>query len=167
MFNCSIHYSKILINKYLIVGPDLANQIVGVLLRFRKEHMKFLADIKFMFYHVLVLPHQRSLLRFLWWEESHLPKKVVYYQMCTHIFGGFSSPSCLNFAYKKSTMDNTNEFGQEATINLSKSFYANGLLQSIKSVEDAIWLLKNIVPFRYVQLVVSSRLKLPIIILMC
>ena len=132
MFHRSIHYANILISKVLMVGPDRANQIVAVLLRFRKKHMKFLADIKSMFYHVLVPPHQRGLLRYLWLEESHLSKKVVHYQIYTHILGSVLSPSCLNFALKKSAMDNTDQFGQEATTNLSKNFYANSLLQSIK-----------------------------------
>ena len=101
MFHRSIHYANILINKDLMVGPDLANQTVAVL------HMKFLPDIKSMFYHVLVPPHQRGLLRYLWLEESHLSNKVVHYQIYTHIFGSVLSPSCLNFALKKSAMDNT------------------------------------------------------------
>ena len=100
------------INTELMSGPDLANQIVGVLLRFRKEHVAFMADIKSMFYQVLVPPHQRSLLHYMWWEESNLSKKVVDYQMCTHIFGGTSSPSCSNFALKKAE--------QTTVINLTK-----------------------------------------------
>ena len=44
------------INKELMSGPGLPNQIVDVL-RFRKEHVAFMADIKSMFYQVLVPPH--------------------------------------------------------------------------------------------------------------
>ena len=45
-------------------GPDLANQVVGVLLRFRMEKIAFMADIKSMFYQVMVPQEQRSLLRY-------------------------------------------------------------------------------------------------------
>ena len=76
--------------------------------------MAFMADIKSMLYQVLAPPHQRSLLRYLWWEESNLPKKAVDYQTCTLIFGGTSSPSCSNFAMKKAATDNSDKFGQEA-----------------------------------------------------
>ena len=62
VFDCSAQYANMSINTELMSGPDLANQIVGVLLRFRKEHVAFMADIKSMFYQVLVPPHQRSLL---------------------------------------------------------------------------------------------------------
>ena len=120
VFDCSAQYANMSINTELMSGPDLANQIVGVLLRFRKEHVAFMADIKSMFYQVLVPPHQRSLLRYLWWQESNLSKKVVDYQMCVHIFGGTSSPSCSNFALKKAATDNSDKFGQEAAKTVTK-----------------------------------------------
>ena len=126
-------------------GPDLANQVVGVLLRFRKEHVAFMADIKSMFYQVLVPPHERSLLRYLWWEESNLSKKVVDYQMCVHIFGGTSSPSCSNFALKKAATDNSDKFGQEAAKTLLRNFYVDDLLKSIKGADEAVSLIKNVV----------------------
>ena len=63
VFDCSAQYANMSINTKLMSGTDLANQIVGVLLRFRKEHVAFMADIKSMFYQVLVPPHQRRLLR--------------------------------------------------------------------------------------------------------
>ena len=96
-----------MLNKTGPTGPDLANQIVGVLLRFRKEHVVFMADIKSMFYQVLAPPQ----------------KKVVNYQICTYIFGGTSSSSCSNFALKKAAIDNSDKFGQEAAKTLLKNFY--------------------------------------------
>ena len=94
VFYCSAQYANMSISIELISGPDLANQIFGVLFKFRKEQVAFMADIKSIFYQVLVPPHQKSLLRYQWWEESNLSKKFVEYQICTHIFGGTSSPSC-------------------------------------------------------------------------
>ena len=49
VFDCSAQYANMSINTELMSRPDLANQIVGVLLRFRKEHVAFMADIKSMF----------------------------------------------------------------------------------------------------------------------
>ena len=114
VFDCSTQYANMSINTELMSEPDLANQTVGVLLTFRKEHVAFMADIKSMFYQVLVPPHQRSLLHYLWWEESNLSRKVFDYQMCTHIFCGTSSSSCSNCALKKAATDNSDNFCQEA-----------------------------------------------------
>ena len=68
VFDCSAEFGGTSLNKQLITGPDLTNQLVGVLIRFREEHIAYMADIEFMFYLVRVPENQRSLLRFLWWE---------------------------------------------------------------------------------------------------
>ena len=49
-----------LVRKLVLRGPDLTNQLVGVLLRFRKELIAFTGDIEAMFYHVRVPEDQRS-----------------------------------------------------------------------------------------------------------
>jgi len=66
VFDCSAEYKDANINKELMSGPDLTNQIISVLIRFRVEHIAFMADIEAMFYQVYVKDHQRDLLRFLW-----------------------------------------------------------------------------------------------------
>lgn len=50
-------------NKHLLQGPDLSNKLVGVLARFRKEPVAFMADIEAMFLQVHVTEHYRDLLR--------------------------------------------------------------------------------------------------------
>ena len=39
-------------NQELMSGPDLTNQIVGILLRFREGRVAFMADIEAIFYQV-------------------------------------------------------------------------------------------------------------------
>ena len=52
VFDCSAEYLGYALNKQLIPGPDLTNQIVGVLIRFREEQDAFMGDIEAMFYQV-------------------------------------------------------------------------------------------------------------------
>ena len=84
-FDCNAQYANMSINTELMSRPNLANQIFGVLLRFRKEHVAFMVDIKSMFYQVSFTPKKSSMLSVV--GESNLSKKVVDYQMFTHIFG--------------------------------------------------------------------------------
>ena len=65
VLDCSAYYANMSVNEELMLRPDLANQIVAVLLRIRKEHVAFMADIKSTLYKVLVSPHQRSLLCYM------------------------------------------------------------------------------------------------------
>ena len=62
-------------------GPDLANQIVGVITRFRKEPVAVIGNIGFMFHEVLVPEKDRSLLRFLWWENHDTSSKILDFEM--------------------------------------------------------------------------------------
>ena len=66
-FDCSTRYAGRYINKELMAGPDLTNQIFGTLVIFRHERIAFVADIEKMFFQVLVSDDYWNLLRFLWW----------------------------------------------------------------------------------------------------
>ena len=66
VFDCSAKYRGTSLNNQLISWPDLTNQLVGVLVRFREEKVAFNTDDETMFHQVRVAGDQRSLLRFLW-----------------------------------------------------------------------------------------------------
>ena len=46
VFDCSAEYTGISINKKLMAGPNLTNQIVGTLIRFRHERIAFVVGIE-------------------------------------------------------------------------------------------------------------------------
>ena len=54
------------------MGPDLTNQLIGVLTRFRQEEVAVIADIEKMYAQILVTDEHRSLLRFLWWKGGDM-----------------------------------------------------------------------------------------------
>ena len=54
VFDCSAEYRGISLNKLLILGPDLTNQLVGVLTRFREEQVALIADVEAIFHQVRV-----------------------------------------------------------------------------------------------------------------
>ena len=66
VFDTSADYQGRCINAELLSGPDLANQIVGYLLRFREEQIAVTGDIEAMSRQVKVPKDQCSLLKFLW-----------------------------------------------------------------------------------------------------
>ena len=66
VFDCSAEHQGTSINNELVPGPDLTNQIIGVLLQFWQERVAFMADIKAMFYQVRISPELRNYLKFLW-----------------------------------------------------------------------------------------------------
>ena len=92
------------INKELLMGPDLTNQLIGVLTRFRQEEVAIIADIEKMYVQILVADEHRSLLRFLWWKDGDMSKEIIDHEMCVHVFGSVSSGACSNYALKRTAL---------------------------------------------------------------
>ena len=67
--DCSAEFNGSSINKELIPGPDLANQLVGVITRFRENKVEFMADIEKMHFQIFIADKHRCILRFLWWRD--------------------------------------------------------------------------------------------------
>ena len=77
VFDCNPQYKGNSINQNLLSGPDLTNQLIGVLHRFRLEPVAFMADIQAMYYEVKVSESQRSYIRYLLWKESDINAELV------------------------------------------------------------------------------------------
>lgn len=120
VFDCSAEFQNESLNKHLLQVPDLTNNLVGVLCRFSREPVALMCNIEGMFHQVRVAEQNRDLLRFLW------------FRMTRHLFGATSSPGCANFALKMATHDETD-----------KDFYVDDGLTSMKSVHDAVTLIKD------------------------
>ena len=143
VFDYSAEHQGTSVNNELIPGPDLRNQIIGVLLQFQQERVAFMADIKAMFYQVRILPELRSYLKFLWWKNSNNREEITDLEMCAHVFGGTSLPSCSNYALGHTSADNERQFGREASDTL-RSFYVDDLLKSVNTVQEAVTLIRNV-----------------------
>ena len=97
-----------------------------------------------MFYQLKVAEKRRSFLRFLWWENSDINKSIVDHEMCVHVFGGVSSPSCSNYALRKTASDNQKEYGNDAAETLRRNFFVDDLLKSVNTHEVASKLVDDV-----------------------
>ena len=64
--------------------------------------------------------------------------------MAVHLFGGVSSPSCANFALKKTAENNRSTFSPEAVHTVKHNFYVDDCLKSVATDESAICLSKEL-----------------------
>ena len=138
VFDCAVKYGGTSLNAQLLIGPDLTNSIVGVLMRFREERVALLAGIECMFHQVRVPPDDQDAFRFLWWLDGDLNQQPVDHCMEVHLFGATSSPSCCNFALKKTAEDNKGEFPEEVARTVKRNFYVDDCLKSVKSATNAV-----------------------------
>lgn len=143
VFDCSAQYEGESLNKHLLQGPDLTNNLTGVLCRFRREPVALMCDIEAMFHQVKVTEEYRDFLRFLWWEDGDTSREPQDYRMTVHLFGATSSPGCCNFALKTTADDNEETFGPEPAEFLRRDFYVDDGLKSVPSIEEAVALIKS------------------------
>ena len=118
------------LNKSLLTGPDLFQNLTYVLLRFRQHPYAVSADIEGMFLQVGVLQSDKSSRRFT-------RINIVVYQYTLLVFGAKDSPTCANYALQRTARDNA-KFFPEAAKAVLENFYMDDYLDSVESPEKAI-----------------------------
>jgi len=163
VFDCAARFGGTSLNDKVLQGPDLTNQLIGVLLRFREEPVAIMADIQAMFHQVRVLVPDRDVLRYLWWPDGDYSKEPDTYHMNVHLFGGTWSPSCCGFALRKVAEDNKTDFSPETVNTVYRNFYVDDCLKAVQDEEQAIELVDELVAllkrggFRLRSFVSTSR----------
>ena len=66
MFDAAAKSESTSFNDLLLAGPDLLNNLIGVIMRFRQYAIAFKGDLKDMFLKVKVIERDRNAQRFLW-----------------------------------------------------------------------------------------------------
>ncbi|KAK6178189.1 hypothetical protein SNE40_012999 [Patella caerulea] len=97
-----------------------------------------------MFYEVKLPEQQQDYLRFYWWPDADLNTDPEIYKMTVHIFGAVSSPSCSNYALKRTAYDNQDKFSEVAVNTVLKDFYVDDCLKSVKTEFEAINLCREL-----------------------
>ncbi|XP_043211405.1 uncharacterized protein LOC122375894 [Amphibalanus amphitrite] len=143
VFDCSAMCKNDCLNSHLLQGPDVNNDLTGILVRFREAPVAFSGDIEGMFHQVRVNPEHRDLLRFLWWDNGDLNEQPREYRMCTHLFGATSSPAVALFALKKTAATYGEEFSPEAASFVERNFYIDDGVASTKTTEEAVQLIQD------------------------
>ena len=145
VFDCAARYGGLSLNDTLYKGPDLTNSLVGILCRFREQPIAFACDIEKMFYSFHVPAPDRDFLRFLWWKDGNTNSHLATYRMTAHIFGAVSSPACATYGLRYAAKDLASKYGTAANSFISRNFYVDDGLQSVRSVQEARELVKQTV----------------------
>ena len=70
VFDAAARFNGTSLNEELLQGPEMTNNLLGVLLRFREEGIAIKGDIEAMFHQVKMQPSDCNALRFLWWPNG-------------------------------------------------------------------------------------------------
>ena len=81
-------------------------------------------------------PDDADALRFLWLDVNS--EKPDTYQMLLLIFGGKDSPSCANYAVRRTASDHGSIFDEAVAECVNRSFYMDDLLKSVETEEEEV-----------------------------
>ena len=74
------------------------------------------------------------------WSDEDFEKEPIFYRMTVHPFRATSSPSCCNFALKRTAVD----FGEQFDSKVADTIYVEDCLSSISSDPQAISLIEDV-----------------------
>ena len=140
VFDSAASSGGVSLNDLLLSGPDLTNNLLGVLLRFRQGPIGVVADIQQMFHSFHVQENHRDFLRFLWFNSNG---EVAEYRMKVHLFGNTSSPAVATCGLRKTAEVEAKNFGTDAVQFVEKNFYVDDGLASKEDLDSAVDLLKR------------------------
>ena len=142
VFDCSAKFKGSSLNDHLLTGPELTNELIGVLMRFRKHSIGIMCDVEQMFHQFHVSLPDRNYLRFLWWEDGDISQEPQEYRMKVHLFGAASSPGCANYGFRSLAREYKDQYPLASSF-VCRNFYVDDGVVSIPSVDKAIRLVKE------------------------
>ncbi len=125
---------SVALNKHLLAGPKLMNDVAAVLLRFRSRPVAFTGDVSKMFLRIKMLPADRPYHCFLWRHDEQAPIRIYEFQV--HVFSNAGSPFVAIFAVREQAKRHAQQ-EPAAADTISNSSLVDDILDSADTVEEA------------------------------
>ncbi|KAJ8041442.1 hypothetical protein HOLleu_12255 [Holothuria leucospilota] len=138
VFDCASRYGGKSLNERCKQGPNLINNLLHVLLRFRLHKFAFHADIEAMYNQVKIPIKDRDALRFLWYKNG----RVLCMRMTSHLFGGIWCSSSSSFALRRTPVD-CDYASPQVKDTVEKAFYVDDCLKSVSTKDDARMIIRD------------------------
>ena len=123
-------------------GPCMINDLVKVLLRYRKYNEAFTGDIPKMFLKVNVPAECKKYNRFIWVQKDR--KTLRYLQFKGHVFGNVCSPTCAIYVTQRNASDHQKDMPRAAE-SVLKSTLMDDTLDSVPTKKEAVRVIKDLV----------------------
>ena len=133
VFDSSAKSQGVSLNDMLLTGPDLMNNLLGILLRFRQETVAVAADVEQMFHNFKVKDEHRNFLRFFWYKDNNPSLDYIEYRMTVHVFGNTPSPAIATYGLRKSV----EQAPPDVRNFVENNFYVDDGLVSLPDVDIA------------------------------
>ncbi|XP_071946012.1 uncharacterized protein [Antedon mediterranea] len=142
VFNSSAMYQGHCLNEYWMKGPDMLNDLFGVILRFRENETAIIGDISKMYHRVLIPIRDQHVHRFLW-RNLNIDSKIDVYLKTVLTFGDKPSSAMAQTALRKTAEEGRHQFPKAAQV-LKRNTYMDDICESVTTVDEAKVLTKNL-----------------------
>ena len=121
VFDCAAKYQGKSINDQILTGPKLQNDIVNVMMRFRRFRYAVIGDISEMYLQILLTPKDRKFCRFIFNDKI--------YEWSRLIFGRSDAPFIALHVVRNHALKYKDQYGE--TVNsILESMYIDDLCDS-------------------------------------
>ncbi|XP_062557384.1 uncharacterized protein LOC134222257 [Armigeres subalbatus] len=134
----STNYS---LNEALLTGPTIQDELLEIMIRFRKHAVALVADVAKMYRQILIHDDDKPLQRILWRFDPSDPIAVYELQTVTY---GLSPSSFLATRVLKQLVLDLGEKYEHAASSVEEDFYMDDFLSGAATVEKAILLQKEV-----------------------
>lgn len=131
VFNSSAKYMGHVLNEYWAKGPDLLNNILAVLLRFREYEVAFIEDIKKMYHTVATNVLDQHTHRFLW-RDMETTQEPDIYVIQRVSFGDNPSGAIATVALRKTAEMGKDQFPEASQVILNNT-YMDNIIDSVNN----------------------------------
>ena len=100
-------------NDYWLKGPDLLNNLFGIIPRFRQKEVAVMGDISKMYHRVLIPERDQHVHRFLW-RNLEIEREPDVYVKTVLTFGDKPAPAMAQTALRKTAEENKNDYPEAA-----------------------------------------------------
>ena len=116
-------------------GPDLLNDLFGVLLRFRENQVAFLGDISKMYHSIRIPEMDQQVHRFLW-RNLETNREPDVYVKTVLTFGDKPAPAMAQTALRKTAKEAKATFPAAAKV-IEDNTYMDDICDSVSTVKEA------------------------------
>ena len=116
-------------------GPDLLNNLFGVVLRFREREVALVGDISKMYHRILIPGRNQQVHRFLWRNHETSREPDVYIKTVL-TFGDKPAPAMAQTALRKTAEESKITHPKAAEV-VTKNAYMDDICDSVDTVMEA------------------------------
>ena len=142
VFNSSAVFQGPKLNEYWMKGPDLLNDLFGVVHRSRENQVAFIGDISKMYHRIRIPEMDQHVHRFLWRNlQTHREPDVYVKTVLT--FGDKPAPTMAQIALRKTAEEAKEAFPRAAQV-IQDNTYMDDICNSVPTKEEARDLTRDI-----------------------